>query len=331
MTPPSHLAATCAALLAAAGCAAEPAGPVDLVLPRSPAIHLAPHQEIPSICVSFALDNDEPLLVQAVEMDAGPGFHHAAWFWVAEDVAAGPDGVWPCEERGFDWQSGLVDGGLLFGQSTQALRETQAFGRGAILIPPRSRIVGDVHLINGGDAPIDTTVGFTLRVLSPDAEVAILRALYFSIRALAIPPRTTSRFTTECEILHDDFSIHYVLPHYHDLARGMTIEARDDGGAYREVFATQRGQGEVLGRALDPSFPMRGRGSLRFGCTYDNPGDETVPYGYQDEMCNFLAYTDSASTWMGGALDAATPVRRGDDDGVQLYDVPCDYVLALGD
>src|SRR5262249_26720944 len=100
-------------------------------------------------CESWTLHNREPIYVQDVTFEASEGMHHSNWFFVPEGYYAGPDGRWTCRDRGFDTGvSGLV-GGVVFAQSTQATHEVQHFPSGAALvIPPRSRIVGNVHALN---------------------------------------------------------------------------------------------------------------------------------------------------------------------------------------
>jgi len=319
-------------LALAAACGDDSVEETAITLPASPSIALAGGQEIPSICVSWTLDNDEPLVVDAIDMSAGPGWHHAAWFYVPEAMAAGPDGAWDCAERGFEWTDALAEGGLVFGQTTQTESETQRFpAGGALVIPPRARLVGDAHLLNAGTTAIDTSIQFTLHTVPEDAARAELRSLYLSIRSLALPPHTRSEFSTECDILHDGFALYYAMPHYHQLGLGMTVEARDSGGDYHTLFAAEGAVGEPLGRAIDPPFAMTDMVALRIACRFDNPGEEVVTYGFQGEMCNLLAFTDSDSKWLGGALDDEVPVPLGERDGVARFEVPCSYVLRVGD
>ena len=79
--------------------------------------------------------------------------------------------------------------------------------------------------------------------------------------------------------------------------------AESDGTA-ATIHETTNRIGDALGGAIDPAFDMTGYSKIRFSCNFDNPRDETVRYGVgTQEMCTFLAFTDSAWTWGGGALD----------------------------
>jgi hypothetical protein len=287
-------------------------------------VTLAPGQEEPSLCASWTLDNTETLYVHAVEMTSGFGWHHSNWFFVpAGEIAVGPDGIWPCEERRFDQiEAGFV-GGVLFAQSTGATHEVQQFQPGAaIAVPPGTRVVGQLHLLNATDAPLTTSVRLEAQTLASSDVTIELAPLALQFLPLSIPPRARSRFATTCEMA-PDFKVYYVLPHYHGLGVGMTVESvRGDQGDV--VFRSGAATGEPLGRVLDPPFDMTGAAGLRFSCTYDNPTDRTVRYGNGDgEMCVLLAYTDDRARWGGGAL-LGQPKQVGvDADGTLLFEAGC--------
>jgi hypothetical protein len=317
------VAASCLGLLA---CASDDLGPGDPRTFRFGPFHLEPGEERTDLCVSASLDNPDPLFVNSVELTTAVGFHHSNWVHVPTDRYRGPDGIWPCNERGFDEPTAAAQGGVLFAQSTQATHEVQAFPPGvAIAIPPDSKIVAGIHLLNGGDTAIDTPLEITLDPIPRDEVDKQLAALSFQYKALALPPHRTSEFTTTCDIgtqyqerfgRAPDFSIYHVLPHYHDLGTGMRIEAVESDGTSRILFENQQRIGDALGGALDPQPSMFGAPNLRFTCVFDNPRDDTVGWGVGDqEMCVFLGWSDSPNMWAGGVLsetDIGTPVDDGD-------------------
>src|SRR5688572_13660857 len=45
-------------------------------------------------CVSWTLDNDEPIYANQIALATGAGFHHSNWFWVPDSEYAGDDGTW---------------------------------------------------------------------------------------------------------------------------------------------------------------------------------------------------------------------------------------------
>jgi len=99
---------------------------------------LGPFEEIEP-CVSWTLDNEQALYVQAVTLANESGFHHSNWFVVPESVYEGPDGYWNCDDRGFEEIASAAAGTVLFAQSTQSWLETQRLGEGAVIkIPARS-------------------------------------------------------------------------------------------------------------------------------------------------------------------------------------------------
>ena len=106
---------------------------------------VAPGQEQIGVCQSWTLGNEQPVRVnRVVERNLG-AFHHSNWIWVDDTSYDGPDGTWPCDERGFDQILAGAVGGVFFAQSTQALTDTQGFPDGvAFEMPAHARIIGDV-------------------------------------------------------------------------------------------------------------------------------------------------------------------------------------------
>ena len=141
-------------------------------------------------------------------------------------------------------------------------------------------------------------------------KIIILFPVFQKVRENA---RRASRFAvTECDLAKrhqeilgrpPDFSIYYGLAHYHALGTGLTIEAVRDDGTAATIFSTSQQIGSPLGGAIDPPFSITGFSKLRFACSFDNPRDAVVGWGTGDqEMCVFLAYTDSRYSWAGGAI-----------------------------
>ena len=289
---------------------------------------IQPGEERVDQCVSATLHNDEPLYVNSVALATGAGFHHSNWFWLPENQVAGADGTWTCSDRNFnDVVAGLF-GGVLFAQSTQASHETQEFAPGvAIVVPPHSKIIGDTHLLNASDSPITVPVSLVITPIAAAKVTTQLAAMSFEDQALGIPPHRMSRFTVECDLgpKHQqmlgrapDFSLYYALPHYHALGTGLVFEAIRDDGTADLIYSTTNRIGDTLGGLVDPAFAMVGHSKLRFSCTYDNPTDQTIVWGYGgEEMCVFLAFTDSPLTWAGGALSPDMP-GPGVDDGTYV-------------
>lgn len=326
--------------LALAACTSTDGGDDDSQ-PLAPISHrfgpyaLAAGEEQYDRCVSWTLNNDEPVFANQVALATGSGFHHSNWFWVPETAYAGEDGTWDCSERGYDEALAAAKGGVLFAQSTQAAGETQAFPPGHVIpIPPHAKIVAGVHLLNASDEPLDTFLELTLTPIRREEVVTQLAALSLTYEALELRPGRTSSFTVECDLgaKHQevvgrplDLKLFYVLPHYHELGRSIELVAGGPGGD-ETVFSTHSAIGEPLGGALTPAYSMAGKDTLRFSCTFENPRTTTVRWGLADgEMCVVLAFTDSQFNWGGGVLDrmAGTPV----DDGTTVaYQRECTLV-----
>jgi len=304
--------------IALGACSSEPDDDVARSYTFGPYV-IEPGQELADQCVSVTLGNDEAIFVNQVELSTGIGFHHSNWFWVPEHMFPGDDGTWSCRDRDYSEAIAGVFGGVVFAQSTQAAHEVQAFPPGvAVKIPPHAKLVAGTHLLNATEAPIAVSLTFGLGPIAEAETTTVLAGMAFQNDSIALPPHAVSRFTVECDLAPrhmaltgrlPDFKIYYMLPHYHELGSGMTIEAiRDGDGSRSMVYETAQRIGDALGGPIDPLFDMTGHSKLRFSCSYDNPRDATVRWGIGDqEMCVFLAFSDSAYTWGGGATGQEDP------------------------
>ena len=296
---------------------------------------LAPSEEITNDCVQGTLHNDDYVNVNAVELTTATGFHHSNWFWVPENTAFyGDDGVFNCTDRGFNEGVAAVYGSVLFAQSTQATHEIQAFPPGVVVrVPPHSKIVAGVHLLNASDNALSVPLEIKLTPI-PDAEVTTaLAGISFENHALGLPPMANSSFTQECDIdpvyqqslgRDPDFNIYYALGHYHTLGTGLTLEAVRPDGTSTLVYTTQGRTGDTLGGPVSPIFSTAGYTKLRYTCSYYNPRDLTVGWGVGDqEMCVFLAFSDSPINIGGGQPTDTPPGDPTVVDGVMTYTHPC--------
>ena len=332
------------AIALAAACTSSPAA--DKTYRFGP-FSLAPGEEQTDTCVSITLGNTEPIYVNSVEMVGATGIHHSNWFWVPDNTAfPAPDGVWSCSQYHFDTAAAALFGGVLFAQSTQATRETQAFPPGAaIKIMPHAKILGNLHLLNAGDTTLSVPLSLTLHAVADKDVTAQLAGFAMENQAIALPPHATSRFAVECDFTEQwqtlysqglvaspapDFKIYHALPHYHALGAGLTFEAvRDDGSGVDTIWTTDGRVGDTLGGTLAPPFDITGHAKLRFSCTYDNPRDVSVGWGNGDqEMCIVFAFTDSTYTWDAGVLSAGDPGPMVLDGSVMTYTAPACKVVA---
>jgi hypothetical protein len=297
-------------------------------------VEIAGTTEDLSRCVALSLDNDEPLYVNKVELTTGPGFHHSNWLFVPEHVFPGPDGIFDCESRSYDQFAAGILGGVFFAQSTQAPHEEQVFPAGVVReIPPRSKLVAQLHLLNTGDEPLTLhpTIGFTA---IPEADVTTrLESMSFEYHPLGLPPRKQSRFSVECDLAPrhleafgtmPDFKVYFALAHYHQYGTSLTIEGVRPDGTAATIYTTANNVGDVLGGMIDPQFEMTGFTQVRLTCDYYNNTDNTIYYGNgSGEMCIFNAFSDSPHAWAGGALDTGGPGTPTDVNGVMSYTSAC--------
>jgi hypothetical protein len=296
---------------------------------------VASGDEMMSDCVQISLHNDAPVYVNSVELTTGPGFHHSNWLYVPEHVFAGPDGTFKCRDRGYSEAVAAVFGGVLFAQSTQVAHEVQAFPPGvAVKLPAKTKLVGQIHLLNPTDAPLKLRPNMTLGLI-PEAEVVTrLAGISFQNQGLALPPNRESRFSVECDLAErhnallgsdPSFRIYYGLAHYHDLGTKLTIDAVRADGTTTSVYSTSTRVGDTLGGPIDPPFDMTGYTKLRFACDFYNPRAQAVEWGFGDqEMCVFLAFSDSPYAWGGGVNDSdELPLNETAVGGALHYTNPC--------
>jgi hypothetical protein len=331
------------ALLVASACGTEePAGPPPPPAPPPPPGSIA--HTFPSFtvnpgdniytCQSWTLDNDEPLWVNTVEMTSQGGFHHANLLFVPEDQYTGPDGTWNCSEREYSEVAAGTAGGVFFAMSTQSETDRQEFPPGAAFrIPPRSRILGGVHLLNITTEPLVTAMTLQAVTLAETAVTTPLQELYITNTALDIPARTVGAFTTDCNVATSyrsrarramDFNIYYVLPHFHEIAAGFTLTLSGGTRDGEVVFDTGGGVGDPLGMTMTEPFNVAGATGFRLTCTFDNASDAAVRYGLdrEDEMCVMLAYTDAPVKVLGQTSGAST-AGAPDVDGTIPYMADC--------
>jgi hypothetical protein len=283
-------------------------------------------------CVQWTLNNDKPVYVDEVTLANEGGFHHSNWFVVPEDYAAGEDGYFNCDDRGFREVTAAVQGTVLFAQSTQAKSEDQDLPDGAaIKVPPNHKIVADVHFLN--TTPRRRSIGarMTLDIVHPrlvDTVVTPFRVSYYDLQ---IAPHAESRFTTECNMADSyreftggdfDVDLFYILPHYHGLGNYFGVEFFGGPRDGEQIFELKGFNAEENGRTYDPPISLNDSKGLRVTCGYNNPTGNVVQWGLGGaEMCVMLAFAD-----MDALVDAA--VRDGNErvgtrNGIIRNEGPC--------
>jgi hypothetical protein len=303
-----------------------------------PALSVDSGQERNYICQSWTLNNDEPLNVNALSLVGGPGWHHSNWLYAAETKFAGPDGTWPCADRGFELVEAGVSGGVIYTQSPEVEAETERFGPGvAVVIPPHSKIIAEIHLLNATDHTLTTNAHLDLDLLPAEQTEVRLSPLGLSYYPLALPPMSESEFTTDCDLASAqggaplDFSLYYIAPHYHARGEGMRVEAYDSSAGSKMIYDISRKIGEPLAWSPPVPFGLAGSQGIRFTCRYQNNTPNEIGYGssQSQEMCVMFAFTDSPMRWIGGApRGGVNTAMSATDPSVPRFTSKCS-VLAL--
>ncbi|KPK17078.1 MAG: hypothetical protein AMJ62_02305 [Myxococcales bacterium SG8_38] len=313
--------------------------------------------EISNVCQTWVLDNDEPLYVTKVRQINEGGWHHSNWFFVPEwayepdPEVEGPDatvdGSWKCSDRSFREYLAAAAGGVFFAQSTQALDESQVFPDGAVLeIPPRSAIVGSVHLLNISAAPMESALTMEVETVPADQAEIRLTPFSFSNTELDIPPGPDpengqyqeSRFSMTCDLTETfqkslgmatpDYNVYYVLAHYHEWGNYFNLSFTHENGSRQTILELVNRVGEPIGRTINPPMSNNGAPALTVDCGYINTTDETLVYGLGgQEMCVFLAYTDSGLK-VGSSADENHPMGE-DENGILLNETDCGPITAF--
>ena len=285
-------------------------------------------------CASIALDNDEPLYVEKVSMANGGAFHHSNWYVVPESSFEGPDGFWRCSERNYDAVQAASNGIVLFAQSTQALYEEQKLDDGVVIkIPPRSRIISEVHLLNLSSEPAETQLRLQLEFLHPRLVEEVVTPMFLDYRKLEIQPQTETQFSATCDLARaaggslEGVEVRYLLPHYHYLGNLFDVQIVGGERDGESIFRLEGFNGEPNGQKMDPPVDLSGATGLRFTCGYNNPTNEVVGFGIGDqEMCMMLGFLSSPRIFVAQVNEHE---RVGDEPGLVRYEGLCAPV-ALG-
>jgi hypothetical protein len=285
-------------------------------------------KEVLGLCQSWTVNNADELWVNAVELEQDEASHHSNWTFVPDDLYDGPDGVWPCDDRKYSQLDAALKGGVLYAQSTQTTHEVQKFPAGAaVRIPPYSRVIGDVHLLNTGSAAVTGHAKLTLHTLAADDVKVKLVPFHLTYDGLDLPPHAASRFTGNCEMGSQfpggvlDMKVYYILPHTHALATRFFVNVLGGPADGKSLLETRGFDSGAHGRAFDPPYDMSAAQGFSFGCQYLNPRDVDVKWGFGDqEMCELLGFAEAKV-----AFESHVPnhYAEGSDGDVQMFDGKC--------
>lgn len=287
---------------------------------------VAAGEEIKDLCQSWTLDNPEELWVSAVEMRQDYASHHSIWTFVPDDEFEGDDGVWWCDARNYSIVAAAVAGGNLYNQSTQAEHETQRFADdAAIRIPPYSRVIGEIHLLNTTGEPLSGNLNLTLYTRTRDEVSTPLTPVEMTFDEVFVPAMSESRMVTECDLSDAfaevgepvDFTVYHVMPHSHERGRRLFIEVvggpMDGTKILDDVhYATF----EPRGYNFQEPLKITGATGLRYGCEFENTDPWDYVWGFKEEMCQFSMFVDSPLAWT-MAIDELEDV--GEEDGMLTH------------
>ncbi|MCA9527035.1 MAG: hypothetical protein KC549_12155, partial [Myxococcales bacterium] len=297
---------------------------------------LEPFQE-ETRCVQWTLDNDAALYVERVALANGGGFHHSNWFVVPEDEFPGEDGYFRCRQRGFDELRAALAGAVLFAQSTQSQFEEQRLGDGVVIkVPPRHKVVANVHLLNLSAGPTTTSLQMALDVVHPRDVRVVVTPFRYSYLPLTLPALQASRFTADCHTADAyrrttgqpfDMKLYWLLPHYHELGNWFDVTIRGGARDGESIYRLDGFDAEPHGKAFDPPLDISDIDGLAVTCGYDNPRPVEVGWGTGDqEMCVMLGFAE-ARIMLDNSVVANSSLQR-EELGISYFSGPC-VVLAV--
>lgn len=305
----------------------------------TPLVHDFPEQtigggkELIGFCRSWTLNNDEELWVNAVELYQTEHSHHANFVFVPDTMYEGPDDIWDRDSRGYEFYTAAVAGGVLYAQSTQATQEVQRFVPGAALrIPPHSRIVSDIHLLNPTSESITGNAKLTLYTIAAADVKSQLHAFHLEYDDLKIGPHSNARFTGSCKVAEGVSAVtgapfapkvHFLLPHTHSRATGFfatVLGGPMDGTSLLDLPGFN---GEAHGRTFDPPVDVQGADGIQFGCQYKNPSNKTLGWGIgANEMCELFGFAENAPFFQ-ARVKYGTGATAGSEGNVNLFKGDC--------
>jgi hypothetical protein len=294
---------------------------------------MQPWEDDDSRCVSWTVQNALPVYAQAVLASNEGGFHHSNWFIVPEDVYPGPDGYWPCAERGYTEIDAATKGTVLFAQSTQSYVEEQRLSPGAVVkLPAGSKIVAGLHTLNASPREVESGLWLSLAPIHPAEVTAVVAPLSMQYKDLHIPPLTEARFTADCDLAIPHaittlggqlaLRLHYILPHYHYLGNYFDVTVVGGELDGQSVFTIEGFSADASGITFDPPLELVGARGLRMTCGYDNWTSNQVEWGNgEGEMCVMLALVEN-ETVIGASVEFGNHIVAV-EDGVHMYEGLC--------
>lgn len=288
--------------------------------------------EVTSLCRSWTLGNETETWVHAVQFRQNEVSHHANFVFVPDTEYAGDDGFWSCPDRGYDFYQATSKGGLLYPQSTQATVELQAFPDGAALrLPPHTRIVSDVHLVNATKEAVTGHATLTLYTVPKEQVKTKLSPFHIEYVDLHVPPHGDARYSTSCEIAAPVSAatgvpwapkLYYTLPHTHQYGKRVFLEILGGPNDGTKIFETAAYDGAAHGRAYDPPIDLTGAKGFRYGCEFRNPTDGELQWGFAaGEMCEIFGFVNDAPFFW---ATAGMSQPAGKDGSVELFESGCD-------
>jgi hypothetical protein len=226
------------------------------------------------------------MAVNRVESLQSDGMHHMdimALLFTGLDL---PVGEYACADLYATYQE-LMDKGLFLYASQQAEQTIQLPPGVAADLPPKLRIMQEIHYVNTTDAPIEAFSKVNVYSFPRDQVTQTIWGGAVRDTTIEIPAGASDHVEwTRC-VMNQDVDVLFLATHTHALASRTVVRAFDGTNVGAELYTNTDWQSPKLQSFGETPLRLTAGTGLEFACHYDNPGTEPVRWGFNaaDEMC----------------------------------------------
>lgn len=226
---------------------------------------------------------------QTIESSMIEGSHHLILYRDASELAGNeppPPGLTDCEMS--------LENPRLYIYSSQSAENEVTLPDGVYgEIEPNTVFILELHFLNTTSEPLEGFAEVTIHPAKKGEDDVYSGILFFMNNDFVIPPGAgvgdTAPYVegTVCEVPRD-VNVFRVQSHTH--WRGQKVEGwHEAGGALtsRKIYKNEDWHAPVAREFADPVLALAEGDSVRFECTWENPGTDPVEFGpsVNDEMC----------------------------------------------
>ncbi len=248
------------------------------------------------LCEVYDLTTTDVSAVNRVEFLENEGMHHMTASTTALSGYRLEPGSYDCNDL-------YADPRLMEEQVT--MFGNQGSGEGVIqlpegvvaVVPAGIQVIQEVHYVNPTDVEVPLFAYVNAWTIPMEDVVTTIWGGQVRDETIRIPPQSTHTEWTRC-VMNEDVDVHFLASHSHAGSSAFTI-ARFDGVTSEAPFYANDDWHDPRITQYDPPLAVPAGQGFEFACTYDNPTDAEVTYGFAatDQMCNMtLVFTPGSTT-----------------------------------